>query len=53
MINRGVFSAPRGQYALTTPMTETEIDRVIEAFSGTLQILKPLIAEVLPNLIVG
>jgi glutamate-1-semialdehyde 2,1-aminomutase len=53
MINRGVFSAPRGQYALTTPMTETEIDRVIEAFIGTLETLKPLIAEVLPNLIIG
>ena len=53
MINRGVFSAPRDQYELTTPMTETEMDRVVEAFTGALEMLKPLIQEILRNLIIG
>jgi glutamate-1-semialdehyde 2,1-aminomutase len=51
LLNRGVFAAPRGLYGLSTPMTEKEIDRVIEAFEGALGVLKPYIAENLPHLL--
>jgi glutamate-1-semialdehyde 2,1-aminomutase len=51
MMNRGVFSTSRGMYAISTPMTETEIDRTVEAFEATLQVLKPYAAKVAPQLI--
>jgi glutamate-1-semialdehyde 2,1-aminomutase len=53
MLNRGVFSAPRGMFVLSTPMTESEIDTVIEAFSRTLALLKPYITHTLPHLLTG
>lgn len=53
MLNRGVYSAPRGLYAITLPMTEKEIDTAIEAFKGALEILKPYVAEEAPHLMVG
>lgn len=51
MLNRGVFSASRGMFVLSTPMTESEINTVIEAFNGTLARLKPYIADTLPHLL--
>ena len=53
MLNRGVYSAPRGLYAITLPMSEKEIDTAIEAFKGALEILKPYVAEEAPHLMVG
>jgi len=52
MMNRGVFSATRGMYALSTPMTENEIDQIIEAFAAALQVLKPYAAEKAPHLLI-
>ena len=51
MLNRGIFSASRGMYVLSTPMTEKEIDTAIEAFTATLGVLKPYIADTLPHLL--
>ena len=51
MLNRGIFSASRGMYVLSTPMTEDEIDTAIEAFSGTVKRLKPYIVDTLPHLL--
>jgi glutamate-1-semialdehyde 2,1-aminomutase len=51
MLNRGVFSAPRGMFVLSTPMTASEIDTAIEALEGTSALLKPYIADTLPHLI--
>jgi glutamate-1-semialdehyde 2,1-aminomutase len=45
MLNRNVFIMPRGQYALSTPMQEKQIDIVIEKFKETLALLKPFIVE--------
>jgi glutamate-1-semialdehyde 2,1-aminomutase len=53
MMNRGVFSASRGMYALSTPMTEKEIDQAIEAFEAILGVLKPYVAETTPHLMAG
>ena len=51
LMNRGVFSAPRGAYNISTPMTEKEVDQALEAFGATLEILKPYATEETPHLI--
>jgi glutamate-1-semialdehyde 2,1-aminomutase len=52
MINRGFYSANRGVYFISTPMTKREIKRAIEAFEGTLGVLKPYVAEETPHLLI-
>jgi glutamate-1-semialdehyde 2,1-aminomutase len=51
MMNRGIFSASRGMFVVSTPMAEKEIDRAIKVFESSLKILKPYAAEVAPELI--
>jgi len=51
MLNRGIFSSPRSMYVLSTPMTEQIVDKVVNAFEGTLELLKPYAAEVYPHLL--
>ena len=51
MMNQGIFSASRGMYAISTPMTDTEIGQAVEAFEATLRMLKPYAAEAAPHLI--
>jgi glutamate-1-semialdehyde 2,1-aminomutase len=51
MLNRGIYFAGRGMFAVSTPMTEKEIDRTVEAFGGALDKLKPVVAAELPHLL--
>ena len=51
MMNHGVYSAGRGMFALSTPMTPADIDKAVVAFIETLTILKPYIADKLPHLL--
>jgi glutamate-1-semialdehyde 2,1-aminomutase len=51
MLNRGVFSASRGMYVISTPMDEAVIDAVIGEFEDALQLIKPYAAEIRPELI--
>ncbi|MEW5723708.1 MAG: aspartate aminotransferase family protein [Thermodesulfobacteriota bacterium] len=51
MMNQGIHSAPRGLFAMSTPMGEKEIDETISVFDRTMQTLKPYIADVLPHLV--
>jgi glutamate-1-semialdehyde 2,1-aminomutase len=51
MLNRGIFSAPRSMYVLSTPMTEQVVDQVVEAFEGTLEMLRPVAADIFPDLL--
>lgn len=51
MINRGIYSVARGQYAISTPMTEREVDKAVEAFEETLEMLTPCVADVAPHLL--
>jgi glutamate-1-semialdehyde 2,1-aminomutase len=51
MLNRGVFYASRGMYVVSTPMDEAIIDKVVEAFEGALQLIKPYVAETKPELL--
>ena len=51
MINHGIYSAPRGMFCASTPMTEADVDEAIHAFDPTLETLKPYIAEIAPYLV--
>lgn len=51
MLNHGIFIPMRSQYAVSTPMVEALIDKAVEAFSDTLHILKPYVAETAPRLL--
>jgi len=52
LMTRGVFSAPRGLFAVSTPMTGKEIDRTIARFAASLSTLKPYVVEETPYLTV-
>ena len=52
LINRGIYSAKRGMFVISTPMSELEIDKTVAAFAGALDILKPYIAEKHPQRVV-
>jgi glutamate-1-semialdehyde 2,1-aminomutase len=51
MMNRGIFSAFRGMFCTSTPMTDAEVDKAIESFQNTLELLKPYAAEAAPHLV--
>jgi glutamate-1-semialdehyde 2,1-aminomutase len=51
LINRGIYSAKRGMFIISTPMSEVEIDKTAAAFAGALDMLKPYIAEKHPQLV--
>jgi glutamate-1-semialdehyde 2,1-aminomutase len=51
MMNRGVYSAKRGMFIISTPMTEVEIEKATSAFAGALATLKPYIADKFPRLV--
>ncbi len=51
MLNRGVFIPMRSQYVVSTPMADGQVDLVIETFIDALRELKPVVAEVAPQLI--
>ncbi len=51
LINRGLFSANRGMFNVSAPMTEREIDDCVSAFAGAVEMLKPYVAEHAPHLL--
>lgn len=53
MMNRGIFFPRRGQMSISTAITEQRVDRVIEEFAATLEMLKPYVAEAAPHLLAG
>ena len=52
LINRGIYSAKRGMFVVSTPMSEVEIEKTVAAFGGALDRLKPYIAARYPHLII-
>jgi len=52
LLNLGIFSANRGLFNLSTPMTAQEIDELISAFRATLITLKPYIQDHAPHLLI-
>ena len=51
LMNRGVYSAGRGMFALSTPMKDADIDKAVVCFRETLLMLKPYIADTTPHLL--
>ena len=51
MLRRGIFAAPRQMYCVSTPMTETEVDRAAEMLGETLAELRPVLEDDYPNLL--
>ena len=51
LMNKGIFIPNRGFFSVSTPMTEAETDRAVEAATECLSELKPLIQEIAPQLI--
>ena len=51
MLERGFFSAARGLYVMSTPMTEREIDFAVQASEDVMIELKPVIEDLWPELI--
>ncbi|MCP3941338.1 MAG: aspartate aminotransferase family protein [Desulfobacteraceae bacterium] len=45
LLTKGVFTIPRGLFILSTVMTESEIDGLVDKIDGTLKELLPLIEE--------
>ena len=53
MMNRGIFSAPRGQFTISTPMTAREIDTAVDVLVQSLEMVKPYMVEHTPHLLQG
>lgn len=53
MMNRGIFSAPRCQYAISTPMSEKEVDVAVDVMGQSLEVVKPYVQENTPHLTLG
>ena len=51
MLERGIFSASRGMYVMSTPMTQMEIGAAVEAVGDVMVELRPTIEELWPELI--
>jgi len=51
LMNKGIFIPNRGFFSISTPMTEAETDRAVQATAETLTELKPLIEQIAPQLI--
>ncbi len=51
MMNRGIFSAPRCQYAISTPMSENEIDTAVAVMGQSIRVAKSYVEERTPHLI--
>lgn len=45
LMNRGIYTAKRGEFIISTPMSEQEIDKGIEGLKETFEFLKPYIEE--------
>jgi glutamate-1-semialdehyde 2,1-aminomutase len=53
LLNRGIFSANRGMFNISTPMNEEVINHALEAFRAALFTLKPYVADIAPHLLLS
>jgi glutamate-1-semialdehyde aminotransferase len=51
MLNRGIFTAKRNMFVVSTPMTGEDVDTCVAAFAETLDELRPLVADEAPHLL--
>jgi len=45
LMNRGIYTAKRGEFIISTPMAKKEVDRGIQELGETFELLKPYIEE--------
>ena len=45
LLNRGISYYARGAFTLSTPMGEADVDRTLEEFGATLEVLSPLCSQ--------
>ena len=45
LMNRGIYTAKRGEFIISTPMSEEEVDKGIAGLKETFELLKPYIEE--------
>ncbi|MFH2132490.1 MAG: aminotransferase class III-fold pyridoxal phosphate-dependent enzyme, partial [bacterium] len=50
LINQGIYTAKRGEFVISTPMGETEIDRCVATVKSAFEVLRPYIREKTPHL---
>ncbi len=50
LMNRGLYAAARGEYNISTAMTEADINRAVDTSSAALHVLKPYVIEAYPAL---
>lgn len=53
LLNQGIWVPYRGEWAVSTPMTEVEIDQATEAVCKVLEQVRPFVAESAPHLLVS
>jgi glutamate-1-semialdehyde 2,1-aminomutase len=53
LLNQGIWLPYRGEWAVSTPMTEREIAEAVEAVSVVLERLRPYVEEVAPRLLLS
>jgi glutamate-1-semialdehyde 2,1-aminomutase len=53
LLNHGIWVPYRGELAVSTPMTEGEIDRALEAFHAVLGTLKPYVEDSAPHFLLS
>ncbi|MBN1319060.1 MAG: aspartate aminotransferase family protein [Anaerolineales bacterium] len=53
LLNHGIWLPYRGELAVSTPMTEREIDQAAEALNDTLKLLKPYVEDNYPHLLLS
>ncbi len=51
LMNRDIFSAPRCQFAVSTPMSEHEIDTAANVMGKCLEVVKPYVEAETPHLL--
>ena len=51
LMNRDIFSAPRCQFAVSTPMSEHEIDAAAKVMGKCLKVVKPYVEAETPHLL--
>jgi glutamate-1-semialdehyde aminotransferase len=51
LINRGIYTAKRGEFVISTPMSEKEVDKGLKGLKETFEFLKPFIEESAPHLL--
>jgi glutamate-1-semialdehyde aminotransferase len=53
LLNHGIWVPYRGELAVSTPMTEREIDQAAEAVYKVLEQVRPYVEEIAPHLLLS